>query len=125
MKKLQERTDLVADMASVMRQAIDIDDRNANEFNEKMNQLVIENNGLRELLIINMKYGPKDMLDAKTSTKHDKEVQTQFDEEKAPVQKTDCNSQTIEQPVEQSTTEIDVETEKMTQTDQAAENNNS
>ena len=76
-----------------------------------------------EYMSINMKYGPKDMLDAKTSIRQDKEVQTQFDDEKAPVQNNDCNSQTTEQSAEQTATEIEGETETLKQTDQAAENN--
>ncbi len=67
----QNKTDQIAEMASIMQTAIQIDEKTANRNEERLEMLLIENNGLRELLQIQSKYGMKSVRNIE-----DKAVQT-------------------------------------------------
>jgi hypothetical protein len=47
-------------MTEVMKKAIDLDDKTANEYEEKLQMLELENRGLKELLKIKATYGVKE-----------------------------------------------------------------
>ena len=72
LKNLQEKTDQIAEMTEVMRKAVEIDDKHSNDNDEKLQSLITENRGLRELLKIKSKYGVREdnyyMVDKEVST---------------------------------------------------------
>ena len=47
-------------MTDIMKKAIDVDDKSANAYEERLKMLEIENNGLKELLKIKNTYGVKE-----------------------------------------------------------------
>ncbi len=55
-KALQEKIDQIAEMAEVMRQAINLDEKTSNEYEERIKLLETENAGLKELLKIKSTY---------------------------------------------------------------------
>ena len=57
---MQEKIDQIADMTDIMKKAIDVDDKSANAYEERLKMLEIENNGLKELLKIKNTYGVKE-----------------------------------------------------------------
>lgn len=57
---MQEKIDQIAEMSEVMRRAVEMDERNANEYEEKLKMLETENKGLKELLKIKATYGVKE-----------------------------------------------------------------
>lgn len=59
-KNLQEKTDQIAEMTEVMRHAIDLDEKTINETEERLQSLLVENQGLKELLRIKSRYGNSD-----------------------------------------------------------------
>jgi hypothetical protein len=71
-KSLQEKTDQIAEMSQVMKQAIDLDEKLINDNEEKLQTLLVENQGLKELLKIKTKYGFKE-----ENNLADKQVQTE------------------------------------------------
>jgi Arc/MetJ-type ribon-helix-helix transcriptional regulator len=56
---MQEKIDQIAEMSEVMRKAIELDERSANEYEERLKALELENKGLKELLKIKTTYGLK------------------------------------------------------------------
>lgn len=56
-QNLQEKTDQIAEMAEVMKKAIELDERQLYENEEKLQMLLVENRGLKEMLKIRNKYG--------------------------------------------------------------------
>lgn len=62
-------------MISVMKEAINIDEKNAHQYQENLSMLELENNGLREVLGIKVKYGVHDVL----LNRVDKQIQTDDD----------------------------------------------
>lgn len=56
-KDLQDKIDRIAEMSEVMRKAIELDEKTAFEYEEKIKMLEIENQGLKELLKIKSTYG--------------------------------------------------------------------
>ena len=60
---MQDKIDQIAEMSEVMRKAIELDERNSNEYEERIKSLEVENKGLKELLKINTTYGLKDQDD--------------------------------------------------------------
>ena len=60
LKSLQEKIDQIAEMTEVMKKAVELDDKAANEYDEKLQMLELENRGLKELLKIKTTYGIKD-----------------------------------------------------------------
>jgi len=56
-QSLQEKTDQIAEMTEVMKTAIELDERLVNENEEKLQSLLVENRGLKEMLKIRTKYG--------------------------------------------------------------------
>ena len=54
---MQEKTDQIAEMTEVMKTAIELDERLVNENEEKLQSLLVENRGLKEMLKIRTKYG--------------------------------------------------------------------
>ena len=56
---MQEKIDQIAEMSEVMRKAIELDERSANEYQERLKALELENKGLKELLKIKTTYGLK------------------------------------------------------------------
>ncbi len=56
---MQEKIDQIAEMSEVMRKAIEMDEASANEHEERIRMLEIENKGLKELLKIKSTYGVK------------------------------------------------------------------
>jgi hypothetical protein len=59
-------------MITVMKEAINIDEKNSNLYQEKLSRLELENNSLREVLGIKVKYGVHDVL----VDRLDKQIQT-------------------------------------------------
>lgn len=59
-KNLQEKTDQIAEMTEVMKHAIDLDEKTINEREERLQSLLVENQGLKELLRIKSRYGNSD-----------------------------------------------------------------
>lgn len=59
-KNLQEKTDQIAEMTEVMKHAIDLDEKTINETEERLQSLLVENQGLKELLRIRSRYGNSD-----------------------------------------------------------------
>ena len=59
-KTLQEKIDQIAEMTEVMKKAVELDDKTANEYEEKLQMLELENRGLKELLKIKTTYGVKE-----------------------------------------------------------------
>ncbi len=59
-KALQEKIDQIAEMAEVMRKAVDLDERTSNEYEERIKLLETENSGLKELLKIKSTYEIKE-----------------------------------------------------------------
>jgi predicted exporter len=57
---LQEKIDQIAEMTEVMKSAVELDDKTANEYEEKLQMLELENSGLKELLKIKTTYGLKE-----------------------------------------------------------------
>jgi hypothetical protein len=55
-KNLQEKIDQVSEMGQVMRKAIDLDDKTANYYEERIRTLECENEGLKEILKIKNTY---------------------------------------------------------------------
>ena len=47
-------------MTDIMKTAIDVDDKSANDYEERLKMLEIENSGLKELLKIKNTYGVKE-----------------------------------------------------------------
>jgi hypothetical protein len=82
-KSLQDKTDQVAEMVTIMKEAINVDEKIKNENDEKIERLLTENRGLRELLQIQTKYN----FNGDNCNKEDKEVQTivLFDEPILPI----------------------------------------
>ncbi len=58
-KELQEKIDRIAEMSEVMRKAVELDEKTAFEYEERIRTLEIENQGLKELLKIKTNYGLK------------------------------------------------------------------
>lgn len=52
LKEIQEKTSKIEEMATVMQQAVEIDDRNSTTQEDRINALIIENRALRELLTV-------------------------------------------------------------------------
>ncbi len=71
----QNKTDQIAEMASIMRTAIEIDETTVTMNEQRLQMLLAENNGLRELLQIQTKYGLKN----NPRVNQDKSVQTTDD----------------------------------------------
>jgi hypothetical protein len=59
-KTVQEKIDQIAEMTEVMKQAVELDENSANNYEERIKMLEIENQGLKELLKIKTTYGVKD-----------------------------------------------------------------
>jgi len=59
-KNLQEKTDQIAEMTEVMKHAIELDEKTINETEERLQSLLVENQGLKELLRIRSRYGYHD-----------------------------------------------------------------
>ena len=80
-KNLQNKTDQVAEMVTIMKQAIDMDEHLTNEKDEKLECLLTENRGLRELLNIKNKYYVNYETNSNNNSyaKEDKDVQTVSD----------------------------------------------
>lgn len=51
-KDIQDKSSKIHEMASVMRRAIDIDDTNSASQEERINALLLENRGLKEILAV-------------------------------------------------------------------------
>jgi hypothetical protein len=66
-------------MVTIMKQAIDMDEHLTNEKDEKLECLLTENRGLRELLNIKNKYNFNYETNNNNYTKEDKHVQTVSD----------------------------------------------
>lgn len=71
-KNLQEKTDQIAEMTEVMKHAIELDEKTINETEERLQSLLVENQGLKELLRIRSRYGNSNGV----NTMVNKEVQT-------------------------------------------------
>ncbi|CAF1423240.1 unnamed protein product, partial [Didymodactylos carnosus] len=50
--QVQDKSSKIQEMASIMRQAIDIDDINIHTQEERINALLLENKGLKEMLTV-------------------------------------------------------------------------
>lgn len=70
---MQDKIDQIAEMSEVMRKAIELDERNSNEYEERIKALEFENKGLKELLTIKTTYGLKDSPPAATTTDDNQE----------------------------------------------------
>jgi hypothetical protein len=68
MKTLQEKIDQIAEMSEVMRKAVELDEKNAHDYEERLKMLEIENRGLKELLKIKTTYGVKEITAAGDTT---------------------------------------------------------
>jgi len=51
-QEIQEKTSKIQEMASIMQHAIDIDDTNNASQEERINALLLENRGLKEILAV-------------------------------------------------------------------------
>lgn len=51
-KEIQEKSSKIYEMASIMQRAIDIDEMNSTTQEERINALLIENRGLKEILAV-------------------------------------------------------------------------
>lgn len=87
-QSLQEKTDQIAEMTEVMKKAIELDEKQVNENEEKLQSLLVENRGLKELLKIRVKYGgttslskesPERVTNIQQSVLIDQEIQTDVD----------------------------------------------
>lgn len=86
-KNLQDKTDQIAEMTQIMKHAIDVDEQTVNETEERLQSLLVENRGLKEILKIKSKYGAHEqpMNNLKNNQMHDtsklnlvhKDVQTE------------------------------------------------
>jgi hypothetical protein len=52
LQDIQDKSSKIHEMASVMRRAIDIDDTNSASQEERINALLLENRGLKEILAV-------------------------------------------------------------------------
>jgi len=85
LKSLQEKTDQIAEMTEIMKHAVNLDEQAMNETEERLQSLLVENRGLKEILKIKSKYGayePNNNIitnntKAKQSNLVDREVQTE------------------------------------------------
>lgn len=57
---MQEKIDQIAEMTEVMKQAVELDEKSANNYEERIKTLEIENQGLKELLKIKTTYGVRE-----------------------------------------------------------------
>jgi hypothetical protein len=85
LKSLQEKTDQIAEMTEIMKHAVNLDEQAMNETEERLQSLLVENRGLKEILKIKSKYGAYEQNNniitnntkAKQSNLVDREVQTE------------------------------------------------
>ncbi len=57
LKSLQQKTDQIAEMTEIMKHAVNVDEQAVNEKEELLQSLIVENQGLKEMLKIRSKYG--------------------------------------------------------------------
>ena len=85
---MQEKTDQIAEMTEIMKHAVNVDEQVMNETEERLQSLLVENRGLKEILKIKSKYGayePNNNIITNSSNNNktqrsnlvDREVQTQ------------------------------------------------
>jgi len=99
-KNLQEKTDQIAEMTEVMKHAIEIDDKTVNINEERLQSLLVENRGLKDMLKIRSKYGL-----AESPNTMAKEVQTDDTNEILLKTTQSISTETIENPTQSISTE--------------------